>query len=99
MKPKVKKTKTGRLLFLIFFLVLVLSLGKLIVANILATTGGQLGRMESEAVSLKAENQEIEGKLIELSTLSRIASEAEKLGFKKASFVVFLREEVPVALR
>lgn len=99
MKPKLKKKKTAKTLFWVFFLVLVLAVAKIIVANVLATTGSQLGTLEGRIVALKAENQTLEEELVELSSLSRIVRKAEALGFKKANLVVFLKEEVPVALR
>lgn len=78
---------------------MVLALAKIIVSNALATTGSQLGALEGRIVGLKAENQTLEEELVGLSSLSRIVREAEELGFKKANLVVFLKEEVPVALR
>jgi len=99
MKPKLKKKKISKTLFWVFLLVFVLALAKIIVANVLATTGSQLGALEGRIVALKAENQTLEEDLVGLSSLSRIVRGAEQLGFKKANLVVFLKEEVPVALR
>jgi len=99
MRFKKKKLIKNKVLFLVFLLVLTLSVGKIIMANVLATSGNQLGKLEAEIVQLKKENQKIKEELAVLSSLSRISSEAEKLGFEETEFIVFVKEEVPVALR
>jgi len=93
------KLRISRAVFPIFFIVLSLTLAKIIAANVLATTGNHLGEIETKIVFLKTENQALKKEISSLSSLGRVAKEAEHLGFKKASFVVYLKEEIPVALR
>lgn len=99
MTKKTKNKKTRKLLITVFVLVFILTIAKLLLANVLATTGNEVGKLEAEALTLKEERQLLEEELSKLKTLSKIAQEAEKLGFKKANSVVFLQEQVSVALR
>lgn len=91
--------KSKKVLFAIFGLVLTLALAKVFFSNTLSTTGGKIAMLEKEASNLDLENSLLGEEIVKLSSLSRISSEAEKLGFGKPTKVSNLTSEIPVALK
>lgn len=90
------KTKA---ILLIFVIVFVLTLGKIFLAARLATSGVDLDQIENQSQKLTEDNFLLEESFLELSSLTRIASEAAKLGFSKTEKIVSLTSEAPIALR
>lgn len=91
--------KSKKVLFAIFGLVLTLALAKIFFSNMLSTTGGKIAMLGKEASKLDLENSLLGEEIVKLSSLSRISSEAEKLGFGKPTKVLNLTSEIPVALK
>lgn len=85
-----------KILIIVAFL---LAVGRVVVLNVISTSGVALGRINEEIASLKTENDSLKEELFSKSSLESIASQAGKLGFtdKKESFV--LTSPLPVALR
>jgi len=79
--------------------VLLLALARVMVSNRISTSGVALGRLNEEIQSLRVENDLLSEKLLSLSSLNNLASEAAKLGFneKKDNFV--LSNPLPIAQR
>lgn len=90
MKPK--------LLAIIIFIILSLSLIQLVISHRLATSGEQVRLLETEISSLEKENNKLSAEINQIASLSRIASEAEKMGLIKATIVLRLTPEIPVAM-
>lgn len=78
---------------------IVLAIGRVVVSNVISTSGVQLGKMNEKIAVLRTENDSLKEELFSKSSLENIASEAAKLGFtdKKESFV--LTSPLPIAAR
>ncbi|MDP3954844.1 MAG: hypothetical protein Q8Q15_00585 [bacterium] len=84
---------------LIFLMVLVLGVVKIVMTAKLATTGADLALIQSEEYNLAAQNLVNMEKIAQASSMRRITSEAERLGFVKADKIVSLTPDIPIALR
>lgn len=69
------------------------------VSNSITTSGVELGKAEDEAHALKTENVIIKEKILELSSLTHIASEAGELGFEESKTNFALAKERPIAYK
>lgn len=69
------------------------------VSNSITTSGVELGKAEDEAYVLKTENVIIKEKILELSSLTHIASEAGELGFQESKSNFALSKERPIAYK
>lgn len=67
------------------------------VSNSITTSGVELGKAEDEARALRTENINIKEKILELSSLTHIASEAGELGFEESKANFALSKERPIA--
>lgn len=83
------------LIFATFFLAVV----RVVVSNVISTSGVELGRLNEEIAIVRLQNDTLREELFAKSSLENIASEAAKLGFtdKKENFV--LTSPLPIALR
>lgn len=98
MNKKEKKTRKKKLTSLILTLVIVLSLIQLFISHRLATAGERVKEFEIRAVQIKEENNLLEEEVSQMGALSRVSQEAEKLGLVRASNVLYLTSQIPVAL-
>lgn len=89
----------SKLLFLIVGLVVILSLTQLVISHNLATTGEKVRQMELQADQLEEENATLTAEINKIGSLARITEEAQKLGLVKATQVLHLTPEIPVALK
>ena len=87
------------IIIFIVFLIIALSISRVIVSNNLSTAGLALLKLENQLNSYKIENTKAREKLLSLTSLSYISSEASKLGFveNKTSFI--LAKPLPLAVR
>ena len=104
MKKKVSQKNTdlrniNRAILCVYFIVFALVVAKVIAVNKLAIDGSKLNESEQRALILSEENAVFKGKIAKLSSLSRISSEALKLGFIQSKSVVHFTLDVPIALR
>lgn len=78
---------------------LFLALGRVVVSNVISTSGVQLGRINEEIAVLRTKNDSLKEEFFSKSSLENIASEAAKIGFtdKKENFV--LTSPLPIAVR
>lgn len=90
MKPK--------LLAIIVVTILSLSLIQLVISHNLATSGEEVRSLEAEISFLERENNKLSAEINKIASLSRIATEAEKMGLTKATHVLHLTPEIPVAM-
>lgn len=89
----------SKLLFLIVGLVVILSLTQLVISHNLATTGEKVRQLELQADQLEEENATLTAEINKIGSLARITEEAQKLGLVKATRVLHLTPEIPVALK
>lgn len=87
-----------RISIIIFMIVFLLSLIQLIISHNLATSGEKVRLLETEISLLEKENNKLSAEINQIASLSRIASEAEKMGLTKATQVLRLTPEIPVAM-
>ncbi len=84
-------------IFFIFLIVFILGVAKIFLTAKLATTGVDLAKIEKETTQLTDQNLFIEEKASEFSSLTRVASEAGKLGFLPVERMVSLSLKLPIA--
>ena len=87
--------KKNILVILTTIIAIVLFSAQLVISNKLATMGADLADMQQETSELTLENEEIRHKIASYSSLLVISSQAEKLGFERASLRYL--ERPPVA--
>ncbi len=87
------------IIFIIVFLIVTLSLGRVIVSNNLSTTGTTLLRLENQLDSYKIENVMLKEKLLSLTSLSYISSESSQLGFVENKDSFTLTKPLPLAIK
>ena len=88
----------SKLLAIIIVTILSLSLIQLVISHRLATSGEKVRLLEAEISLLERENNRLSAEINQIASLSRIASEAEKMGLTKATQVLRLTPEIPVAM-
>lgn len=76
-----------------------LSVVQVVVSNSLSTTGQMLGKLDKEIQSYKKENTLLKEKLLSVSSLTNVASEAAHLGFVENKSNVFLTAPLPLAVK
>lgn len=80
-------------------MVMILGVVKIVMTAKLATTGAQLALIQSEEYNLASQNLAYTEKIAEASSMRRIASEAERLGFVRTERIISLTPDIPIALR
>jgi len=83
---------------LIFTVVFLLSMVQLVIAHNLATSGEEVRLLETQISLLEKENNKLSAEINQMASLAQIAGEAEKLGLTKATHVLRLTPEIPVAM-
>lgn len=98
MKTESLRLRSKKLIWLIFSAVILLVFTQLAVSHRLATAGERVKKFETEAESLAQENVFLNEEISKMGSLSRISSEAAKLGLERASRILHLTPQIPVAL-
>lgn len=62
-----------------------------------ATSGAKLSNMEDKEIKLRQQNNRLYDELVMQSSLSKIANQAEDLGFQKPEMVVYTNVDEAVA--
>ncbi len=98
-KSKSNKPKSFFRSIVTFLIIAVLSISfaRVVLANILATSGQQLAAENQKIEILNKENQKIENEFSKLESLNRIDKLAKKKGFVKAKNVEVLAPSGPIA--
>jgi len=86
-------------IFFVLIIIFSLVVAKLFLMGRLAAAGVDLGRIEKESFKVSEESRVLEEKIVELSALTRVSSEAAKLGLVSNSQRVNMKLEIPVAFR
>lgn len=93
-----EKNKNRALTFIIVGLIFVLSLIQLFISHHLATAGETVKKLEMQASALEQENALFKEEISKEGSLSKISQEAEKLSLVRASKILYLTSQIPVAL-
>lgn len=88
-----------RVTTIITFSILVLLGANLLVSNILSTAGTKLQEFEQRKANLQNQNSKLEIELIRQSSLKEIEIKARQLGLVKVDSVVYISEDLPIAMR
>ncbi|OGH17396.1 MAG: hypothetical protein A3F30_03980 [Candidatus Levybacteria bacterium RIFCSPHIGHO2_12_FULL_37_12] len=81
------------------FLIIALSLMRVIVSNNLSTAGITLLKLENRLNSYKIENTNLRERLLNFTSLSYISSESSQLGFVKNKTNFTLTKPLPLAIK
>lgn len=81
------------------FVILVLSVVRISVANRIATSGIELQSIEAQVASLRKENLILQEKLLTVSSFTQIASRAGELGFVPSKANLVISTGIPVAIK
>ena len=87
------------IIFIIVFLIVALSLMRVVVSNNLSTTGITLLRLENQLNSYKIENAMLSEKLLSVTSLFYISSESSQLGFVENKTSFTLTKPLPLAIK
>ncbi|MCX6724745.1 MAG: hypothetical protein NTV20_01425 [Candidatus Shapirobacteria bacterium] len=93
-----KPIKKPKLVIFIISLVVVLSLVQLTISYWLATTGGKMRQLEEKTTLLEQQNKILSEEINHLGSLARVNEEARSLSLVKATNVLYLTPQIPVAL-
>ena len=96
-KPKKPKSFFRSIVTVLLISILSITLARVVVANILATSGQQLAAANQKVEILNEENQKIENEISNLESLSRVEILAKKKGFVKTKNVQVLTPSGPLA--
>lgn len=93
------KMKPALIIASLVFVILVLSVVRISVANRIATSGIELQSIETQVVSLRKENLILQEKLLTVSSFTQIASRAGELGFVPSKANLVISTGIPVAIK
>lgn len=91
--------KSRLLIIAILGAIVLLSIGKIATANMLATGGIDLDSMYTKIATLKKENMVMREKVYMKSSLTEVASEAATMGFVQEKTEAYVPASAPIALR
>ena len=87
------------IIFIILFLIVALSVARVVVSNNLSITGVTLLKLENQLNSYKIENSNLREKLLSVTSLSYISSESSQLGFVESKNSFTLTKPLPLAIK
>ena len=93
------KNKPALIIASLVFVILVLSVVRISVANRIATSGIELQSIETQVASLRKENLILQEKLLTVSSFTQIASRAGELGFVPSKANLVISTGIPVAIK
>lgn len=92
--------KAYSLIVKILFIIMLLLAGiRVVVSNSISTSGVALDRINEDVASVKTDNLLIEEKLLSLTSLNNVASEAAKLGFASNNDILIIANPLPIAAK
>jgi len=91
--------KTGLLIGFAILIIISLTIGKVVVSGMIATSGVELSKIENEIEKYETENIILKEKLLLGSSLTNISSKAALLGFVEKRSEFILDKPLPLAVR
>ena len=91
--------KPALIIAFLVFVILVLTVVRISVANKIATSGVELQSIEDQVASLRKENLILQEKFLTLSSFTQIASKASELGFVPSKANLVISSGIPVAIK
>ena len=98
-KEKKNKSIYKSAVSLLVIIVLCLSFTRVVLSNILATSGQRLAAANQKVQIFQEENQTLENEISKLNSLTRVEELAKKKGFVKSTNVEILIPAGPIAKR
>lgn len=89
----------NKLFGLVFILIFALLLVNLVFSNRMSTSGEEIEAVQMEIEKQQAENKALELEVTQLSSISGLLKRAENMGFVSSSQVLYLKGQLPVAMR
>ena len=87
------------ILKILIITVFVLAVARVVVSNLISTSGVELGKIDEETAFLKTQNDFLREEVFSAESFGNIASEAAKIGFTDDAQTFVLTSPPPVALR
>lgn len=97
-KQKNQQAFFSKIIWGVLALILLL-LFKVMLVNTLVTNGSAISWLEEQTVQTEKESKRVGEEITKFSSLTRISSEANRLGFLDNGSVASLTSEFPLALR
>lgn len=91
--------KKSAFIILLVFTILILTIVKTVLSNMLSTSGVSVSKISREVQAYKTENAQIREKLFLRASLTNIAFKAEGLGFTENKSQLVLTKSLPLAAR
>ena len=91
--------KPALLIFILIFVVVLLSIVKTFVSNNIATSGVVLSNTQQKLSLLKTQNAILAQKLYTLSSLTEISQKAKNLGYIDGKTSYVLNDRLPIAAK
>lgn len=88
-----------KVFFLMAILIFFLGVVNIIFSCNLATSGEKLRSLKTEIQKLEKNNQDLEKKVVDLSSYAVLSQRANQLGFVKTSSIVYLEGQTSLAMR
>lgn len=98
-KKQIHHLSSGLILKGMAILIVTITIIKVVLASVLATTGSKITHIEEQRIAVEKQNILVKEKIASLGSLTRISEEASKIGFVKTGQMISLTFEVPIALR
>lgn len=80
-------------------IILTLSIIRVAVLNSMSTNGIEIDKMQDEIAEYQKENTILQQKILEMSSLTEVASKAAVMGFVPAKNDIYLNAPLPLAKR
>lgn len=87
------------ILKILIVITLFLAVGRVVVSNLISTSGVELGRLNEEIAVIKTQNDTLREDLYSKESFLNIATEAAKIGFSENHDNFVLTSPLPFALR
>lgn len=91
--------KSNLFLSAVIFTIIFLSVVQVVISNRLSTSGIELSKLNEQIKSYKKENYILSEKLLIATSLTKIASNASRIGFVDKSEHVYLNTSLPLAVK
>lgn len=98
-KPIFLATKSNKVVIFAIFLIVLLSIAKVVTASKFSTGGVLMSKLEEEIHFYKIQNAQLLEKLLSMSSLTNIASKAAVLGFSENKSDLFVTRSLPIAIK
>lgn len=93
-----KQNRQRFLLKTVFLIVFLLLSCQIILANLISASGDRIQLLEQRYVTLSTQNELLKKQIASVTSLTVLSQEAQKLGLVKNNAVIYLENQVNVAM-